>query len=84
METISIKLDDSFLTEIEKAMKKYNYATKTEFIREAIRDKMIDLEKTGVYLELSKMKGKAKRKVSDAELHKIREDVFKELEKNIK
>lgn len=45
METISLKLEKAFLAEIEKVMKKHNYTTKTEFIREAIRDKLKELEK---------------------------------------
>lgn len=40
MENISLKLEKTFLKEIEKLMKKHNYMTKTEFIREAIRDKI--------------------------------------------
>ena len=44
MENISLKLEDKFLTAIMAVMKKHNYMTKTEFIREAIRDKMRKLE----------------------------------------
>ena len=40
MENISLKLEKDFLRVIEKIMKKHNYMTKTEFIREAIRDKI--------------------------------------------
>jgi metal-responsive CopG/Arc/MetJ family transcriptional regulator len=43
MESISLKLEKEFLQNIEKAMKKHNYSTKTEFIREAIRDKIKEL-----------------------------------------
>lgn len=38
METISFKLDDTLKQEMEQVM--HLYATKTEFIREAIRDKI--------------------------------------------
>lgn len=44
MENISLKLESNFLKAIEKIMKKYNYMTKTEFIRESIRDKIRKLE----------------------------------------
>ena len=44
MENISLKLEENFLKAIESIMKKHNYMTKTEFIREAIRDKMRRLE----------------------------------------
>lgn len=39
MQTITIKLDDSFAEQLKDAMHPY-YTTKTEFIREAIRDKI--------------------------------------------
>lgn len=44
MENVSIKLEKNFLEAIEKVMKKHNYMTKTEFIRESIRDKIRRLE----------------------------------------
>ncbi len=44
MENVSLKMEENFLTAIEKVMKKHNYMTKTEFIREAIRDKIRRLE----------------------------------------
>ena len=45
METISLKLEPGFLREIERIMKKNRYMTKTEFIRESVRDKIRELEK---------------------------------------
>jgi metal-responsive CopG/Arc/MetJ family transcriptional regulator len=44
MENISLKIEKDFLNAIEKVMKKHNYMTKTEFIREAVRDKIRRLE----------------------------------------
>jgi len=44
MENVSLKLEKNFLQAIEKIMKKHNYMTKTEFIRESIRDKIRKLE----------------------------------------
>ena len=44
MENISLKLEDNFLKAIMAIMKKHNYMTKTEFIREAIREKIRKLE----------------------------------------
>jgi len=44
MENISLKMEEGFVKVIDKAMKKNNYMTKTEFIREAIRDKLRKLE----------------------------------------
>ena len=44
MESVSLKLETNFLQAIEKIMRKHNYMTKTEFIRESIRDKIRKLE----------------------------------------
>ena len=44
MENVSLKMEESFLQAIEKVMTKHHYTTKTEFIREAIRDKIKRLE----------------------------------------
>lgn len=75
MEAVSLKLDDSFLHDIESIMKKHRYTTKTEFIREAIRDKISDLEKEDVIKKLAVLKGslKGKGKLSDDEVGKLAE-----------
>jgi len=44
MENVSLKIEENFLKAIEAVMKKHNYMTKTEFIRESIRDKIRKLE----------------------------------------
>ncbi len=44
MENISLKIEKNFLRAIEAIMRKHNYMTKTEFIRESIRDKIKRLE----------------------------------------
>ncbi len=41
---MSLKLERNFLNAIVKVMKKHNYVTKTEFVREAVRDKIRMLE----------------------------------------
>jgi len=86
METVSVKFEDNFLVDIEKIMKKHRYSTRTEFIREAIRDKIIDLEKEELLKNIDKLYGSSKRKTTNKELHIAGEKVFKALEKkyNIK
>ena len=44
MENISLKMEKALREEIEKVMKTHYYSTKTEFIREAIREKIKKLE----------------------------------------
>ena len=92
MENVSIKLESNIAKNIEKRMTEFNYSTKTEFIREAIRDKlqMLDHEaqRKKAFAALYNSRGVFKDKVnpkSDAEFRKIRikagDEYLKELEK---
>lgn len=74
MESITIKVEEDLAQEINKAMKPY-YSTKTEFIREAIREKLMDLKKEQAIHELKMHLGKAKTKTSYKEEREIREKV---------
>lgn len=87
MESITIKVEDDFAKEIEKAMHPY-YTTKTEFIREAIRDKVKQAKKQKFIEKLEKYRGIVKTQTSDEELERIREklgeELIKEHEKKLK
>lgn len=74
-----MKLEGSFLHDIENVMKRHRYTTKTEFIREAIRDKIDDLETKAALKRLEKVYGFSKRKTTDEDLHKAREEAVKEM-----
>ena len=74
MESITIKVEKAFSKEIEKAMKP-NYSTKTEFIREAIRDKIKNNKKETALELLHKNFGIGKTKTTDEDLRKAREEV---------
>ena len=80
MESITIKVEDNLAKEMDTAMKR-DYSTKTEFIREAIRDKLKELRKEKAIDELRKYFGKSKTKTTYAEERKIREDVGREFAK---
>lgn len=80
MESITIKVEEELAKEMDKAMKPY-YSTKTEFIREAIREKLIALKKELAMEELKKHFGKAKTKTSFKEEEEIREKVGKQFAK---
>ena len=80
MESITIKVEKAFSKEIEKAMKP-NYSTKTEFIREAIRDKIQRLRTEQTLAEVKRLFGSGKTKTTDEELRKIREEVGREYAK---
>jgi Arc/MetJ-type ribon-helix-helix transcriptional regulator len=79
MDIISIKLDESLNKEIEKVMKPL-YTTKTEFIREAIRDKIHE-EKRKQHIQkvrenFGKGKGTAKNNLTDREMKELAGEEF--------
>ena len=66
MESVSLKLDSAMSKQIERDMKDFKYSTKTEFIREAIRDKLSELsekrKKDEAWEKLFAMRGALKGK----------------------
>ena len=84
MESISLKLEPSILTEIDQSLQKHRYSTRTEFIRDAIREKLSDLERETMLKSLAFLKGSSSRKTSNEKLHEAREHAFIELEKKIR
>ena len=80
-EMITLKLEDSFLDNIDTIVKKEGYQSRTEFIRNALRDKVEAAKLRQAMLEISHLKGASKKKTSDEDLERIREKAFEELEK---
>ena len=56
MESVSLKLERNFLQAINEVMKKHHYMTKTEFIRESIREKIKRLEEKEIIEDKNVMK----------------------------
>ena len=79
MEAICIKMEDGLLEKMNKSIQENGYATKTEFIREAIREKLEDDERERLIKEFLKFKGKAKKKTTYEENKKTREKVLLEM-----
>ncbi len=77
METLCIKVEDELLDRINVSMKKSGYSTKTEFIREAIREKLDDDEKEMLVREFLKFRGKGKA-TTDEDRKRTKEKVSKE------
>ena len=69
MEAICVKLDTRILKNIDEKIKKFNYSTRTDFIREAIRSKISELEKDQALKKIAEFRGKFKgsSKLSDEE-----------------
>jgi len=81
MEMISLKLEEGLLNEIDHNLNRYRYSTRTEFIRDAIREKLSDLEKDEMLKAITKIRGSSKHKTTDKQLHEAGERAFKLLEK---
>ena len=84
METITIKMEDKLLEEIDQKLEKNRYSTRTEFIRDAIREKLSELEKEEVLKNLAQLNGFSRRKTTDEQLHIAREKLSKEYENRLK
>jgi Arc/MetJ-type ribon-helix-helix transcriptional regulator len=79
METVTLKLQSETANEMRALIKKIHYGTKTEFIREAIRDKITALRKEAAWELFFSFRGKAKKHITDEELEQIREKTFSKM-----
>ena len=76
METICIRLDKKTVKHMESIMAKNNFSTKTDFVREAIRDKVKKLDENEAMRNLNKYFGAgAHHKTTDEEMELIKEKV---------
>lgn len=83
-EMITLKLDDTFLEEIDSIVDKRGYHNRTEFIRNALRDKVEETKLKDAMMQLAHLKGASKKRTSNADLERIREKVFNELNRKIR
>ena len=84
MDVISLKMEHEMLKNIDSALKKHNYGTRTEFIRDSIRLRLSDLSKDEALAEFSKFRGSSKTKTSWKKYRKIRESITADDLKNLK
>lgn len=81
---ICVRFEDAFLNTIDKAMEEYHYATKAEFVREAMREKIQRLEKAKALMRLEKAYGFSKRKTTDKDLKRARIEAVKEIAQKLR
>ncbi len=79
MESVTVKFQEEVLGRVDAAIAEHNFNSRTEFIREAVRDKLSNLSREELAREFLKFMGKAKKKTTDEEREKIREEAGKEL-----
>jgi len=89
MEYVSLKLEERVLKEMERGMKEFHYNTRSDFLRDAIREKLAALEKRraekkgwdALFAAKGMFKGQGKFK-TDEEFHAWRSgEGSRELEK---
>ena len=81
METVTFKLQEDVVKKIDAILKPLHFSNRTEFIRESIREKLNLIERDIVLQHLVAFKGTSKKKISDKELHNIRNKVANEYAK---
>lgn len=79
METVTVKFQKNVLQEIDKGIKDHNFNSRTEFIREAIRDKLANLTKEDLIREFLKYRGRSKKKTTFEDNLKVRKAASREL-----
>ena len=83
-EMITLKLEEKFLDNIDAFVKKEGYQNRTEFIRNALREKLESSKLKEAMLEVVKFKGASKKKTTDKDYENMRKTAFEELSKNFK
>ncbi len=83
-ELVTFKMEKEFLREVDKTVKETNFQNRTEFIRNALREKIDEAKLKKAMIEIAHLKGAAKKKTTDEEYERIREHVFKEFESKFK
>jgi len=78
-ELITFKLDDKFLKEVDDIAKKSGFSNRTDFIRNALREKVDDIKLKEAMVRLGKLKGRSKKKTTDAEIHRVRKEALQHL-----
>jgi len=83
-EMITLKLEDKFLKDIDTIVKKEGFQNRTEFIRNALREKIDNIKLKQAMMEIAHLKGASKRKTTEEEYERARAKAFEEVYKNLK
>ncbi len=83
MEVVSVKFQEDILKKIDESISTNNFNSRTEFIREAVRDKLADLDRDELIQQFLKLRGKASKKTTYEENRKTREEVARQIAKEL-
>jgi Arc/MetJ-type ribon-helix-helix transcriptional regulator len=88
MEIITIRFQEDILKKIDESIATHNFNSRTEFIREAVRDKLAGLSKEeaiGAFLSLrGKLKGRTKPEDDEKLKWEASRELMAELDKRFK
>ncbi len=78
-EMITLKLDELFLKEIDTIVSSAGYQNRTEFIRNALREKVEEAKLKDAMIRISHLKGASKKKTNEKRYEAVRKAAFEEL-----
>ena len=83
MDIVTVKFQKEVLKALDKAITDNNFNSRTEFIREAVRDKIASLEQDRLVKEFLKSREKRPVQASMEDMAKTREKMSRELIKHL-
>ena len=83
-EMITLKLERGFLKDIDNTVKKKHYQSRTEFIRDAVREKLEKLDLQWRLEQLKKLIGSSKKRTTPEEYERMREKSFEKISKKFR
>ena len=83
-EMITVKLENKFLKNIDNVVQKEGYQNRTEFIRNALREKVEEVKLRETMASIAHLKGASKKKTTEREYEEIRKRAFDELANKLK
>ena len=79
VELVTFKLEKKFLDEVDGISRKAGFSNRTDFIRNALREKVDDIKLREAMVRLGQLKGKSNKKITDNNIHTVREKVLQNL-----
>ena len=83
-EMITLKLENTFLSEIDTIVQNEGYQNRTEFIRNALREKVEEVKLREAMAKIAHLKGTSKKRTTEKEYEEIRKKAFEEISKKLK
>ena len=83
-EMITVKMDNVFLGEVDNVVKNEGYQNRTEFIRNALREKVEEIKLKKAMMELAHLKGSVRKKTTEDDYEKVRAKAFDEISKKLR